>query len=138
MSLLLAELGASGPTGVAIRRALYLRAEISPDDLRRAASAHARGLSSHDAIQLSLVNALWADQRLPQNPNFIADARELYEAEARTLDFADELAADTINAWVRQATANLLSGIVTSGMLAQPGACTSGNGDGVGVPIPRS
>lgn len=65
MGLLLAELGAFGKTGDAIRQTLYVPAGISSAELRQSAGAHARQLRSCDSVQLSVVSALWADKRLP-------------------------------------------------------------------------
>jgi hypothetical protein len=53
MGLMLAELGASGATGEAIRQTHYLPAGISSADLRRSVWAHACQFRSHDSIQLS-------------------------------------------------------------------------------------
>ena len=104
MGLLLAELGASGATGEAIRQTLYLPAGISSSDMRVSAWAHASRLRSHESIQLSIANAIWADERLPLNPKFTAMAEELYDAKASMLDFSDPGAAQTVNEWLRQAT----------------------------------
>jgi serine protease inhibitor len=119
MGLLLAELGASGPTGDAIRQTLYLPAGISTEDLRLSAWSHISQLRSHNSIQLSVVNALWADERIPLSPAFIAKAAELYGAGASKLDFSDPTAAETVNEWIREATSNLLNGIITRDMLAR-------------------
>ena len=61
---------------------------------------------------------LWADEKTPLVADFVARCRELYEAEARTLDFHSPGAADTINDWVRRKTSNKIDGIVSQRSVA--------------------
>lgn len=118
MALLLAELGASGETGRAIRQALQVPPDVSSASLGRSAAAHASQLRAHQSVLLAVATSLWTDKRLPLDPNFIAMAREVCQGKADTLDFSDPAAAETVNSWVRKATGNLLDGIVTSDALA--------------------
>ena len=104
MALGMAELGTSGPTREAIRRTTG----TDPDAL----ASLSRSLRARNGVELSIANAVWADRRITLAPAFVSQCRELFQADARTLDFLDPEAAEVINAWVPHETRNKIDGIV--------------------------
>jgi serpin B len=113
LALGMAELGAAGATRGEIRRALQVPADLSEEKLHASISAMSHSLRLSEGVELSIANALWADHQTPLAADFVAHCRELYEAEAHTLDFLSPDAADVINTWVKRATRNKIDGIVS-------------------------
>lgn len=70
-----------------------------------------------DAI-LTLATSLWASQPSILAPEFVSHARNLYDADAATLDFTDPTAATTVNDWVRQQTRGRINSIISPDLLA--------------------
>jgi serpin B len=61
---------------------------------------------------VSIVNSIWfRDGFVPYKP-FLQSNADYYKAGARQLDFADEQAPDIINAWVKDATNDLIDKII--------------------------
>ena len=118
MALGMAEIGAVGATRAAIRQTLEVPADVSEEKLHSSVSALSRSLRSHPGLELSIANALWADRRTPLAAGFVSRCRDLYEAEANSLDFLSPGAADIINDWVKRQTLNKIDGIVTRRVVA--------------------
>lgn len=112
-ALAMTEGGAAGPTRAAMRQALAVPAGVSEDDLHQSASGLLKSLQSQKGVQLSIANALWSDARLPLAASFVERCRNLYQADATTLDLAGPRAADTINDWVKKKTQDKIPTIVT-------------------------
>jgi serpin B len=113
LSLAMTESGATGPTQAAMRKALTVAPGVSEDVLQRSSSSLLESLQLQKGVQLSIANALWSDAGLPLAPSFVQRCRNLYHADASSLDLSSPSAADTINAWVRQKTHDKMPSIVT-------------------------
>lgn len=112
-ALTMAETGSDGQTRAAMRHAMSVPASVSEDTLHQATAALLKSLNSQQDVELSIANALWSDPSLPLSPRFVRESKELYEADARTLDFKAPSAADVINDWVKQKTHDKIPSIVT-------------------------
>jgi serpin B len=67
---------------------------------------------SEPKTRVSIVNSIWfRDGFVPYKP-FLQSNADYYKAGARQLDFADEQAPDIINAWVKDATNDLIDKII--------------------------
>jgi serpin B len=113
LALAMLENGAEGRTRAAMRRTLEVPELLTEDAMQAAAAALSKALRSQDGVELSIANALWSDQSLPLAPAFVQRCRDLYEADAFTLDFRKPGAADTINHWVGEKTRQKIPTIVT-------------------------
>jgi serine protease inhibitor len=113
MALTMAETGSDGQTRTAMRHALAVPVNVSEDTLHQSASALLKSLNSQQGVELSIANGLWSDPSEPLSAHFVQQSKELYEADARTLDFRHAGAADVINAWVKQKTHGKIPSIVT-------------------------
>lgn len=118
LALLMTENGAAGNTRAAMRRALEVPAGLSEDALHDSAAALSRALSSHHDVELLIANALWSDPTMPLAAAFVQRCRDLYGADATTLDFLKPGAAEVINNWVRRKTRQKISGIVSPQIVA--------------------
>ena len=88
---------------------------LSQDKLNQENAALTDTLAKADPlVQLTIANALWADQKFTFNPDFQKRCAGFYGAKTATLDFASPSAADTINAWVRQKTKDKIDHLVSS------------------------
>jgi len=113
LALAMLENGAEGQTRAAMRRTLEVPADLSEEAMQSAAAALSKALRSQDGVELSIANALWSDRSLPLAPAFVQRCRDLYEADAVTLDFRKPGAADAINHWVSEKTRQKIPTIVT-------------------------
>jgi serine protease inhibitor len=113
VALTMAETGADGQTRAAMRHALSVPAGVREDTLHQATSALLKSLNSQQGVELSIANALWSDPSLPLSPRFVQQSKELYAADARTLDFRSAGAADVINEWVKEKTHGKIPDIVS-------------------------
>jgi serpin B len=113
LALAMLENGAQDQTRAAMRRTLEVPAGVSEDAMQSSAAALAKALRSHDGVELLIANALWSDRSLPLAAAFVQRCRDLYEAEAITLDFRKPGAADAINHWVNEKTQQKIPSIVT-------------------------
>jgi len=119
MALGMVELGSAGKTRTAIRNTLHVPTDFSEDRMHASVAALSRSLRSHDGVQLSIANALWSDRKTPLSPDFVSRSRDLYEAEAHSLDFLSPDAADIINNWVKQQTRGRIDSIVSRPIVAR-------------------
>jgi serpin B len=118
LALAMLENGAAGKTRVAMRHTLEVPAGVSDDAMQESAAAMLKALRSHDGIELSIANALWSDRSMPLAAAFVQRCRDLYEADAITLEFLKPGAAEVINNWVRQKTRQKISNIVSPQIVA--------------------
>ncbi len=65
-------------------------------------------------LKLEAANSLWCDQRFRPRSEFIAAVREDYDAEVFGLDFGEDHAAATINAWIAEKTHGKIGNILSS------------------------
>jgi len=122
LALAMTENGAAGKTRSAMRRALETPAGASDDALHESAAALSKTLRSHEGVEISIANALWSDLSMPLAAAFVERCKNLYEADATTLDFRKPGAADIINRWVRQKTRGRIPGIVSPESVAASNA----------------
>ncbi|HEY6305645.1 MAG TPA: serpin family protein [Candidatus Angelobacter sp.] len=112
-ALAMTEGGAAGQTRADMRKTLAVPATVSEDGLHQSASALLKALQAQKGVQFSIANALWSDARLPLAPSFVELCRSFYQADATTLDLSSPVAANTINAWVKEKTQGKIPTIVT-------------------------
>jgi serpin B len=112
-ALAMTESGAAGQTRADMRKALTVPGTVGEDALHESASALLKSLQAQTGVRLAIANALWSDARLPLAPSFVERCRNLYQAEASTLDLSSPGAAGTINAWVKQKTEEKIPTIVS-------------------------
>lgn len=107
LSLLFAMLrpGARGQTGRQIDNVLHFPAD-GLGAAYNALSSSWTGLADggRHAPELSIGNALWAQDGLPLKSAYLDQIARDFAAGVRTVDFASPSAANTINAWVQQQT----------------------------------
>ena len=73
-------------------------------------------------VELSVANALWANNGVTFAPQFQADAKRFYGADATTLNFSDPSSASAINRWVSTNTQGKITEIVTHDDIATASA----------------
>ncbi|HEY6969636.1 MAG TPA: serpin family protein [Candidatus Angelobacter sp.] len=112
VALTMTETGAAGKTQAAMRHALAVPSSLSEHALHESASALLKALALRKGVELSIANALWSDVRLPLSAGFIEKCRQLYAADATTLDFSHAATASTINKWVSEHTHGKIPTIV--------------------------
>ncbi len=111
--------GAGGATQQAMNEALGLRA-LPRDEINQANGLLLPSLTHPDPqVELSVANALWANQGVTLAPAFQARCRQFYDARAETLDFHSPSAAATINGWVSENTRGKINRLVSSGDLVR-------------------
>ncbi len=118
LALGMLESGAAGDTRAALRSTLDIPAGVSETALHESAAALSRSLRRQDGPEIAIANALWADRQITLAPDFVAQCRRFYEAQAETLDFHDAGAAPAINAWVAKSTRNKITEIVSARAVA--------------------
>jgi serpin B len=107
--------GAGGETQQAIARALALSG-LSLSEVNQESAALLRVLQQPDPqVQLTVANALWADQGTTLRPDFVQRAEQSFHAEAATLNFSDPSALDTIHGWVRRKTNEKITTLLNEG-----------------------
>jgi serpin B len=83
--------------------------------LRRLQQAPAR---DEPKLQLSIANALWAQQAYPFSPVYVQSVQNAFAAEARTLDFQQADASRAIiNKWVEEATREKIKDLLPDGAI---------------------
>ncbi|HMQ16232.1 MAG TPA: serpin family protein, partial [Phycisphaerae bacterium] len=112
--------GARGDTAREMARTL--RFNLPPDRLHAAFSgvmARLRPPADQPRVQLHVANALWPDRKYAFLPEFFSLVETHYGAATQGVDFAGatEEARQTINAWVAQRTANLITELLKRGDL---------------------
>ncbi len=105
--------GASGSTREAIGSTLEL-AGLSTDELNAAYRDITQILSAADPlVDFSTANSFWSRQGKGIQPQFIDVARKYFEGRVEEIDLQAPWAADTINGWVKRATNDKITEMVT-------------------------
>lgn len=122
-ALAMAYAGARGSTASEMAKTLDFT--LPPDKLHPAMGALLRDLNAtHGGYQLSVANALWAQQGYPFLDEFLSLLKTDYGAGLNQVNFkgATEAARLTINQWVEQKTQDKIKDLL------QPGALRSTHG----------
>lgn len=118
--------GAGGATRSEMAKALALNTAGATDAARhQAREALQTVLSDPDPqVTLRVANAVWVDRAVRLRPAFGAIVRDVYHAQAETLDLARSrtAAAQQINGWVSQKTERMIPEIIQPGDLGAAGA----------------
>ena len=104
--------GAAGATAQGMARALELDG-LPLDEVNQSYHdliALLRGLDP--GVTFEIANSIWSDDDYPVRPSFIETNRTYFDAEVRSLEFADPTAAPTINGWVKEKTRGKIPTIV--------------------------
>ncbi len=105
--------GATGETQRAIATALELT-EMPLEEVNQANTSLLQSLTTNDpAVQTTLANSLWADQRLSLQPQFVQRMQSAYQARVSVLDFGNPNAVGTINQWVQAQTGGHIPQIIS-------------------------
>jgi serpin B len=112
MALGMALAGAEKETYTAMRDALGLEG-MSPEQIGRSYQTLIALLTNLDpTVRMEIGNSVWLRNGFEPEDEYIDDVQTHFDARVSTLDFSDPVAADTINAWVSDATEGLIDGIV--------------------------
>lgn len=104
--------GADGDTRKAIGETLEL-ADLSLEDLNKAYHDLTEILVHADpVVDFRVANSLWSKQGVAIQPEFIDLAKSYFDARTEEIDFQAPWAADTINAWIENATNNKIKDMV--------------------------
>jgi serpin B len=113
MALGMALAGAENETFTAMRDALGLEG-MSREEIGASFRSLIELLSSLDpTVRMELGNSVWLRKGFEPEGEYVEEVEFDFDARVSTLDFADPTAADTINAWVSEATGGEIEGIVT-------------------------
>ncbi len=112
-ALAMAESGVAGQTQSAMRKSLLIPDGLGEGALQQATSTYLKTLEFPEGAEFSVANALWSDTKLPLSSSFVQRCRNLYEADATTLDFNQPATAGAINDWVKKKTQGRIASIVT-------------------------
>ncbi len=105
--------GAEGDTRDSIGTTLQMSG-LSLEELNRAYRDVTRILTQADPlVDFRSANSFWSRQGKAIQPEFIDLARTYFDARVEEIDFQAPWAADTINAWVSQATNGKITEMVT-------------------------
>lgn len=121
-ALVMTQAGAAGTTRRQIEEVLHCAGagDTLVEDVG-ALTREYRGLArvEHQALHLSVANALWVQTRYPVRPAYVASLSEGLGAEVRDVDF-DGCPAEvvrTVNAWIAENTAGRITSILSEGQL---------------------
>src|ERR1700733_8910844 len=118
-ALAMAYAGARGETASEMAKTLHFT--LPPEQLHPAMGALLSDLNAaHDGYQLSVANALWAQQGYTFLDTFLALLKTDYGAGLNQVNFkgATEAARLTINRWVEQKTQDKIKDLLQPGTLA--------------------
>lgn len=119
--------GAGGETRRALSDILKAGGE-TPEAFNHANRAlRASLLRPAPGVLLALAAALWADEGVSFDSSFLKVVSRFYEAEARSLDFTSEAAAEAINEWARERTRGKIESLVEPSDLQEPASCVLAN-----------
>jgi len=112
MALGMALAGAENDTYTTMRDALGL-AGMTREQIGLAFETLITLLTELDpSVRMEIGNSVWLRTGFQPEEAYIEDVETHFDARISTLDFDDPTAADTINAWVSDATDGLIDGIV--------------------------
>lgn len=104
--------GSDGETRQQLADALQLTG-MTMEEVNRGYNALQHLVEKADPdVQLSIANSIWAREGIAFHDAFLALNQHYYAAEVSELDFSDEEAVDTINAWVDRHTESKISEII--------------------------
>ena len=104
--------GAAGETRAQMEQMLGFQG-LSPGEINAAYRDLIELLRGLDPrVDFRLANAIFHRNEFVMEAPFLDDVRAYFDGEVEGLDFDDPAAADHINAWVREATADRIRGIV--------------------------
>lgn len=113
MALGMALAGAEGETYEAMRGGLGL-SDMSREEIGASYRSMIGLLTELDpSVQMEIGNSVWLRTGFDPEAAYLEEVEADFDARVSTLDFADPTAADTINAWVSEATGGEIEGIVT-------------------------
>ena len=113
MALGMALAGAEGETYEAMRNGLGLSG-MSREEIGASYHSVIGLLTDLDpSVQMVIGNSVWLRTGFDPEVAYLEEVEADFDARVSTLDFADPTAADTINAWVSEATGGEIEGIVT-------------------------
>ena len=95
--------GARGPTRDAMGRTLGF-GSLPPKGIAMMNADLLASLRDQNDVHLLIANAVWAQQGVALSPDFVANTKRDYGAEAATADFGSRAAVDAINAWAARST----------------------------------
>ena len=114
VSLSILQSGAQGPTRREITRVLDM-GSLAPAEIGSANKVLLGQLSSLDNnVQLEIANSLWADHVFSLNTDFVAQARDFYDAEVAPLDFDNPASVGEVNSWASRHTHGTIPAILSS------------------------
>lgn len=103
MTLAMANNGANGVTRSELDN--LLGAKLKPEALNAANQNLKAALQGADpVVRLSMANSLWANEKAPLNPDFIAQAKEFFDAQAESTDLTSNSTQQRINDWCSKKT----------------------------------
>jgi serpin B len=105
--------GARGQTREAMGRTLGFGA-MAPESVAAANARLLASLRDQKDVRLLIANALWAQQGVPLSPEYIADTRRDFGADAETVDFGSRAAVDAINGWASRSTEGKIPAILAA------------------------
>jgi serine protease inhibitor len=112
MALGMALVGAENETYLAMRDALGLGA-MSREEIGASYGSLIELLTGLDSsVRMEIGNSVWLRIGFEPEAAYREEVEENFDASVTTLDFADPSSADTINAWVEEATNGRIEGIV--------------------------
>ena len=112
LSLAMTLNGADGETKAEMIDALSAQG-LSEQELNAGLRYWMSYLMSDDRIaKLSIANSIWYREGFEVDEAFLQKNADYFKASAKTLDFSDKSAADTINKWVKDSTNNKIDKIV--------------------------
>ncbi len=112
MALGMALAGAEAGTYAAMRDALGLAA-LSRDEIGASYASLISLLTDLDPdVRIEIGNSVWLRDGFEPEATYLVEVERDFGARVAALDFDDPAAADTINAWVADATEGLIDGIV--------------------------
>jgi len=104
--------GANGDTRTAIGETLEM-ADLSLEELNQAYHDLTEILVQADpVVDFRVANSFWSKQGMAIQPEFIDLAQDYFDARVEEINFQAPGAADTINAWVENATNNKIKDMV--------------------------
>jgi len=114
----MADAGARGETAAEMARVFHFT--LPPERLHPAMGALLAGMNAtHPGYELSVADALWAQQDAPFLSGYLEQMKSDYGAGLRRVDFRTqpEAVRGTINQWVEQQTKNRIQNLIGPGVL---------------------
>ena len=111
----------SNGTGGTSREEMAKALGIEADDLERLnaynTKTRAQLTKAGSDVKLTSNNAIWMQYDFPVYRSFLANCQNFYGADVQAIDFANDLAGETINKWCANKTNDKITRIVENGPL---------------------